>query len=141
MSSASTLDRKNVCPVCQRGHFTFLADVPARIVYRAEDLKNIQDVNLTWEWFTSYGTIPEDSVERGMWPAPSLLVTPKVMNLLRGKTKKEQKYEGVSFTPIWIEDENGRQTLATGKANVEMGAPTSEAPIAKPTRKRGTKRT
>ena len=57
------------------------------------------------------------------------------------ENQKEQKYEGVSFTPIWIEDENGRQTLATGKANVEMGAPTSEAPIAKPTRKRGTKRT
>jgi hypothetical protein len=27
------------------------------------------------------------------------------MNLLRGKTKKEKKYEGVSFTPIWIDDE------------------------------------
>lgn len=105
MAPASTLDRSEVCPVCQRGHFHFLADTPPRIVYRAEDLKNIQDVNLTWEWFTSFGTIPEDAVERGMWPDPLLLVTPKVMNLLRGKTKKEKKYEGVSFTPIWIEGE------------------------------------
>ncbi len=103
MAPASTLDRKDVCPICRRGHFSFLEDVPARIVYRADDLKNIQDMNLTWEWFTRFGTIPEDAVERGMWPDPLLLVTPKVMNLLRGKTKKEKKYEGVSFTPVWIE--------------------------------------
>jgi hypothetical protein len=109
MAPSSLLDRKEVCPVCQRGRYNFVFREPPRIVYRAEDLKNIQDVNLTWEWFGSFAKTPEDAVN-GLWPDPLLLVTPKVMNLLRGKTKKEKKYEGVSFTPIWIEGEEPRKT-------------------------------
>jgi hypothetical protein len=138
MAPASSLNRTKVCPVCQRGRFNFVAYEPARVVYRAVDLKNMQDFNQSWEWFGTWGKTSED-VLNGVWPTPLLLVTPKVMNLLRGKTKKEKKYEGVSFTPIWIEDENGQPTLATGK-NVEMGAPTSETPTAKPAPKRGSKR-
>lgn len=105
MSPTSSLDRREVCSVCHRGRFRFLFEAPTRIVYRAEDLKNIQDVNLTWEWFGSVLKSIEDPLARGLWPRPALLVTPKVMNLLRGKTKKEKKYEGVSFTPVWIEGE------------------------------------
>ena len=75
-------------------------------MYRREDLANIQDVNLTWEWF---GEPPWYSEGAGMMmggsQCPLVLVTPKVMNLLRGKTKKEQKYQGCRFIPIWIEDD------------------------------------
>jgi hypothetical protein len=109
MAPASSLDRSEVCSVCQRGRFNFVFQMPVRIVYRAEDLKNTQDVNLTWEWIGASSKLIEDPLAIGMWPHPLLLVTPKVMNLLRGKTKKEKKYEGVSFTPIWIEDEKTGQ--------------------------------
>ncbi len=112
MAPGSFLDWREVCSECKRGRFNFLPDDPVRIVYRADDLKNIQDVNLTWEWFGTFSKTIEDPHARGAWPHPLLLVTPKVMNLLRGKTKKEKKYEGVSFTPIWIEHANGTVSLA-----------------------------
>jgi hypothetical protein len=28
------------------------------------------------------------------------------MNLLRGKTKKEQNYQGCGFFPVWVEDDS-----------------------------------
>lgn len=106
MSPKSLLDRERVCPDCGRGWFLEVMDYPTRFVYRREDLANIQDVNLTWEWF---GEPPWYSEGAGMMvggsPHPRVLVTPKVMNLLRAKTKKEAKHQGCRFTPIWIEDE------------------------------------
>ena len=102
MSPTSLLDRKRVCPDCQRGWYTDVMNYPTRFVYRREDLANIQDFNVTWEWF---GEPPSDSEMGGGPKHPWVLVTPKVMNLLRGKTKKEQKYQGCRFTPIWIEDD------------------------------------
>lgn len=102
MASSAMLDRRAVCPVCKRGGFNSLLDDPTRFVYRAEDLKNIQDFNLTWECFGSSARTPEEAFS-GNWPIPRRLVTPRVMNFFRGKTKKEKKYEGVSFTPVWIE--------------------------------------
>ena len=116
MSLKSSLDRENVCPDCQRGWFTHVRDCPPRYAYRRADLANIQDFNLTWEWF---GAPPDPDppewlrdamklVEGTGSPAPSghprVLVTPKVMNLLRGKTKKEAKHQGCRFVPIWIEE-------------------------------------
>lgn len=104
MSPKSFLDRKRVCPDCHRGWFLHVAMNPLRVVYRREDLANTQDVNMTWERF---GEPPSDS-EHGLGGGPQytrVLVTPKVMNLLRGKTKKDAKYQGCRFRPIWIEDE------------------------------------
>jgi hypothetical protein len=104
MSPTSLLDRRKVCPDCQRGWFLHVSMHPLRCVYRREDLANIQDFNLTWE---SFGEPPSLS-EGGLGGGPQytrVLVTPKVMNLLRGKTKKEAKYQGCRFIPIWIEDE------------------------------------
>lgn len=111
MAPSAILDRREVCPVCKRGRFNYLTYVPTRFVYRAEDLKNIQDFNLTWECFGSNARTPEEALS-GNWPRPSVLVTPKVMNFFRGKTKKEKKYAGVSFTPVWIEHANGTVSLA-----------------------------
>ncbi len=102
MAPSAILDRREVCPVCKKGRFNHLPFDPTRFVYRAEDLKNIQDFNLTWECFGSYAKSLEQALE-SYWPRPSILVTPRVMNFFRGKTKKEKKYEGVSFTPVWIE--------------------------------------
>ncbi len=103
MSPKSLLDRTRVCPDCRRGWFIHVFMHPLRCVYRREDLANIQDVNVTWEWF---GEPPSDN-EHGLGGGPQyprVLVTPKVMNLLRGKTKKEAKHQGCRFTPIWVED-------------------------------------
>ncbi len=106
MSPKSLVDRTYVCPDCGRGWHRGVMNYPTRFVYRREDLANIQDFNLAWEWF---GEPPWYSEGAGMMmqaPAhPNVLVTPKVMNLLRGKTKKEAKYQGCRFVPIWVEDE------------------------------------
>lgn len=104
MAPSSLLDRSEVCPVCKRGRFNGLSFDPTRFVYRAEDLKNIQDFNLTWECFGSSARTPEEALSYN-WPKPALLVTPRVMNFFRGKTKKEKKYQGCDFTPVWIEGE------------------------------------
>ncbi len=107
MSPKTLLDRSQVCPECKRGCFTHLADHPARVVYRRKDLANIRDFNLSVEWF---GSLPHHVGPIGMVPgrrSPDVLVTPKVMNLLRPKTKKEAKHHGASFTPIWIENGSG----------------------------------
>ena len=103
MGPKSALDQTQLCPICRRGCFTHASDSPVRYVYRREDLANIQDVNVTWEWFGECADSPEAALT-GAWPHPVVLVTPKVMNLLRAKTKKEAKYQGCGFTPIWIED-------------------------------------
>ncbi len=106
MSPKSFLNRKQVCSDCGRGWYTQVMDYPSRFVYRREDLANIQDVNLTWEWFGEPEWYSEGAGTMMQGPRhPWVLVTPKVMNLLRGKTKKEQKHQGCGFTPIWVEDE------------------------------------
>ncbi len=104
MSAKSLVDQSQVCPDCGRGWYTQVMDYPVRQVYRREDLANIQDFNLTWEWFGAPSSVNEHGLGGGP-PHPRMLVTPKVMNLLRGKTKKEQKYQGCGFAPIWIEDD------------------------------------
>jgi hypothetical protein len=106
MAASSYLDHKGVCPTCGRGGFTTMMNQPTRLVYRAEDLANVQDFNLTWESFGEFGRTIIDGIIGGeRWSRPWILVTPKVMNLLRGKTKKELKYQGCDFIPIWIEGE------------------------------------
>lgn len=104
MSPRAWLDRTKECAICHRSGFTSVADWSTRFIYREEDLANIQDFNLTWEFF---GEFPDFhyNLEKIRWPDPTVLVTPKVMNLLRAKTKKEAKYQGADFIPIWIDDE------------------------------------
>ena len=119
MSPKSLLDRTQVCPECRRGCFLRVSFHSPRYVYRREDLANIQDVNLTWEWFgeppspgdaerlreaLALAGVEAKPAGYKRWADPYVLVTPKVMNLLRGKTKKEQKYQGCKFIPIWVED-------------------------------------
>jgi hypothetical protein len=103
MAASSSLERKGVCPTCSRGGYTTVFRQPGRLFYRAEDVANAKDFNLSWEWFGDYCKREEPQYD--LVPHPLILVTPKVMNLLRGKTKKEQKYQGCDFIPIWIEEE------------------------------------
>ncbi len=90
--------------MCHRGGMTTMLNEPARFVYRRRDLDRIQDFNVTWEWMGQIADFTGD-VSNAFFAAPQMLVTPKVMNLLRGKTKKEQKSQGCDFIPIWIEDD------------------------------------
>ena len=88
MSPKSFLDRTRVCADCGRGWHTGVMGYPTRFVYRREDLANIHDVNLTWEWFGGFWpeyNDPEDiRKSRGeKRPSPDVLVTPKVMNIFR----------------------------------------------------------
>jgi hypothetical protein len=108
---STRLSRKTVCSTCNRGGYTVVVEEPDRLFYRAEDLAKAQDFNLSWEWFGDYCKREEPQYD--LVPHPMILVTPKVMNLLRGKTKKEQKYQGCDFIPIWIEDANGPVDLET----------------------------
>lgn len=110
MAASSSLDRKGVCPTCRRGGYATVFQQPFRVSYRAKDLANAQDFNLSWEWFGDY--FKKSEMQNELWSHPLILVTPKVMNLLRAKTKKEQKYQGCDFIPIWIEDENGQTSPA-----------------------------
>jgi hypothetical protein len=105
MAASSSLDCKGVCPTCHRGGFAKVMNQSLRTVYRTEDLANAQDFNLTWELFGDLRKTAEGGIRGIRWSDPLILVTPKVMNLLRAKTKKEQKYQGCDFIPIWIEDE------------------------------------
>jgi hypothetical protein len=74
-------------------------------VYRREDLANIRDVNLSWEQIGEYNN-HHYNLDKVRWPDPEVLITPKVMNLLRATNKKDAKYQGAYFIPIRVEDTN-----------------------------------
>jgi hypothetical protein len=81
MSPRSTgIIRHKHC-ACGRSGVTATHEQPTRLVYRAKDLADIQDVNLTWEWFGE----PKfnGDVGRALFPYPWLLVTPKVWRICR----------------------------------------------------------
>jgi hypothetical protein len=110
MSPSTRLVEEGKCLTCQRGRTSDNTHTPTRrVTYRRKDLQNICDFNLTWESFGPFDKYEQDTSGNDvlMHPRTSswILVTPKVMNLLRGKTKKEQKYQGCGFAPIWIEDD------------------------------------
>jgi hypothetical protein len=82
MSPATTgFTRKAGCDRCHRDGYFFEAQEPTRIVYREADLRDIDDVNLSWEnlW---QGILTPGRKECTL-PAPLLLVTPKVRRIFR----------------------------------------------------------
>jgi hypothetical protein len=143
MAPSTQLVEEGKCPTCSRGRKSEETTTRTpRITYRREDLKNICDFNLSWEAFGrfwDYGKVTNGETDYRC-PSPRIFITPKVMNIIRGKTKKEQNVQGCNFTPIWIEDETGQQTLAVGKPSVNLEASAPEAPPAKPAPKRVSKR-
>lgn len=82
MSPRTTgLTRNRVCEVCRRNGYFRTNEAPTRIVYRASDLRDAEDVNLSWEnyWFATLKPELRDS----LLSAPWLLVTPKVRRVFR----------------------------------------------------------
>jgi hypothetical protein len=69
------------CKVCKRNGYTRSSEAPTRIVYRASDLADTDDVNMTWEHYN------EASLEPNMRDThlsyPYILVTPKVRRIFR----------------------------------------------------------
>jgi hypothetical protein len=116
LAPSTQLVEEGKCPTCSRGRKSErMKTRTPRVTYRREDLKNICDFNLSWESFGAfwdYGKVINDSTDERR-PLPWIFITPKVMKILRGKTKREQNNQGCNFTPIWIEEENGRVTLET----------------------------
>lgn len=71
-------ERENVCTVCSRGgHYSYASNR----YYRKEDLVDVKDFNFTWEWFGSFKF--DGNARTSDLAAPSVLVTPNVMNIFR----------------------------------------------------------
>ena len=82
MSPRTTgLTRERPCAVCRRNGYCRMDEEPTRVVYRTSDLREIDDVNLSWEnyWFA----ILEPDLRESLLSAPWLLVTPKIRRVFR----------------------------------------------------------
>lgn len=85
-------DEQYMCKVCRRGGRMSLKGK----IYREEDLVGMKDFNLRWEWFGEFRTADERyGILRSR---PSILVTPKVMNIFRDAGVKT-----FDWTPVDIE--------------------------------------
>ncbi|WP_170319293.1 hypothetical protein [Polyangium spumosum] len=82
---------------CGRSSFSWKAEIPLRLAYRAADLADISDVNVTWEWF---GEVKFDGdVSEALFPYPLFLVTPKVWRIFR-----DAGVTGFDWLPIRVEE-------------------------------------
>ncbi|MRG96563.1 hypothetical protein [Polyangium spumosum] len=98
MSPRSTgIEHYEPCP-CGRSCFTGKEEVPLRLAYRASDLADIRDVNVTWEWYgiSKYTGDLSESV----LPYPLFLVTPKVRRIFL-----DAGITGFDWLPIRVVDE------------------------------------
>lgn len=82
MSPSTTgLTRDRVCKVCKRNGYFQMSKEPMRIVYRASDLRDIDDVSTSWEnvgW-----AILEPELRDSLLAKPWLLVTPQIWRVFR----------------------------------------------------------
>jgi hypothetical protein len=88
----TTSEDKYLCKVCRRG----VGSTPMES-YRSEDLVGMQDFNLTWEWRGQFWPKPPKKHHYAKWPSPSVLVTPKVMNIFREAGVKTFNWRPVSI--------------------------------------------
>jgi hypothetical protein len=98
MSPKSSFDHSHTCKTCQRGGIRKVSYQPFRFVYRRQDLADIRDFNLTWEWFGPFEF--NGKVSQARFPSPYVLVTPKVMNIFR-----EAGVKTFQWWPIWVDEE------------------------------------
>lgn len=77
----SGVGRSDVCWVCRRQGHSHIQDRPLRIVYRASDLRDADEVNMTWENQGHAEWKPE--VRDSKFAYPWFLVTPKVRRVFR----------------------------------------------------------
>lgn len=101
MSPASSgFERDRVCPVCHRnGYFTATHEAPTRFIYREADLRDADDVNVSWEnvGYANLRTELKDSLLSKPW----MLVTPKVRRVF-----VEANVTCFDWTPIRVEAAN-----------------------------------
>ncbi|MDI1434292.1 hypothetical protein [Polyangium sorediatum] len=98
MSPRSTAIKPyNPCS-CRRTGFETPWEIPVRVVYRASDLADIHDVNVTWEWFGD--THYEGDVSDALFASPWFLVTPKVRRIFL-----DAGVTDFSWRPIYVVDE------------------------------------
>jgi len=94
---SASVYRDSPCP-CGRSGYSWKEEIPLRLVYRASDLVDIRDVNVTWEWFGD--TRFEGDVSDALFPYPLFLVTPKIWRIFR-----DAGVTGFDWLPIRVVDE------------------------------------
>ena len=99
MSPKTTgLARERVCEVCKRNGYFRTNEALTRIVYRASDLRDADDVNMSWE---NLGfAILEPNLRDSLLSYPWLLVTPKVRRVFR-----DAGVTSFDWLPIRVEDD------------------------------------
>jgi hypothetical protein len=93
MSPRSIGIEPNALCICGRSGFN-----TTNLVYRASDLVEVQDVNVTWEWY-GYSKFNGD-VHDSVLPSPFFLVTPKVWRIFQ-----DAGVTGFDWIPIRVVDE------------------------------------
>jgi hypothetical protein len=88
---------EDACKVCSRNGYCGTNEEPLRVVYRSSDIREVDDVNFSWEnkWFADLKPDLRESLLSWPW----LLVTPKVRRVITGA--------GVTcfdWLPIRVED-------------------------------------
>jgi hypothetical protein len=99
MSPRTTgLTRNKACEVCRRNGFFRTSEAPTRIVYRASDLRDADDINLTWE--NMWMAFPKPELRDSVLSQPWTVVTPKVRRVFR-----DAGVTSFDWLPIRVEDE------------------------------------
>jgi hypothetical protein len=82
MSPSTTgLGREPYCELCERDNHGLSMWHPTRLVYRASDLRDADDVNMSWE---NVGDgLPRPELKDSLLAYPWMLVTPKVCRIFR----------------------------------------------------------
>lgn len=95
---SSGFERDRVCKVCRRnGYFTATDEAPTRFVYRASDVYEAEDVNMSWE-NVGYAVLKPD-LRDSLLSKPWMLVSPKVRRVL-----VDAGVTSFDWTPIHVED-------------------------------------
>jgi hypothetical protein len=93
------LVRDRACEVCGRNGYFQTGKHPTRLVYRASDLREIDDVNMSWE---NLGfAILEPDLRESLLSFPWTLVTPRVRRVFR-----DAGVTSFDWLPVHVEEDN-----------------------------------
>jgi hypothetical protein len=95
--STTGFERGEVCGRCHRDGYIVDTAKPTRIVYRQADLREHDDVNLTWE--NRWHGVLNPELRESTLPAPMLLVTPKVRRIFQAAGASS-----FYFRPVRVEE-------------------------------------
>lgn len=93
---SSGFSRDRVCAVCQRNGYFHAGDEPARAVYRDSDIRDADDVNVSWENHGYSKLLP--ALKESLLARPWMLVTPKVRRVFM-----EAGVTTFSWTPVLVD--------------------------------------